>query len=160
MSAIMSFYLILTTILVVVDQLTKYLTVQNIDLYEVIEIIPNVLSFTYIQNTGAAWSILEGKMWFFYIVTIIVIAFLLYYLYTEAKTNKILGIILSVVLAGTIGNFIDRLVFQYVIDMIKVDFINFPIFNVADMLLTVGVGVLIIFTFYEERNTTNKIGDK
>lgn len=156
----MSFYLILTTILVVVDQLTKYLTVQNIDLYEVIEIIPNVLSFTYIQNTGAAWSILEGKMWFFYIVTIIVIAFLLYYLYTEAKTNKILGIILSVVLAGTIGNFIDRLVFQYVIDMIKVDFINFPIFNVADMLLTVGVGVLIIFTFYEERNTTNKIGDK
>lgn len=156
----MSFYLILTTILVVVDQLTKYLTVQNIDLHEVIEIIPNVLSLTYIQNTGAAWSILEGKMWFFYIVTIIVIAFLLYYLYTEAKTNKVLGIILSVVLAGTIGNFIDRLVFQYVIDMIKVDFINFPIFNVADMLLTVGVGVLIIFTFYEERNTTNKIGEK
>lgn len=156
----MSFYLILTTILVVVDQLTKYLTVQTIDLHEVIEIIPNVLSFTYIQNSGAAWSILEGKMWFFYIVTIIVIAFLLYYLYTEAKTDKILGIILSIVLAGTIGNFIDRLVFQYVIDMIKLDFINFPIFNVADILLTVGVGVLIIFTFYEERNTTNKIGEK
>lgn len=160
MSAIMIFYLILTTILVVVDQLTKYLTVQTIDLHEVIEIIPNVLSFTYIQNSGAAWSILEGKMWFFYIVTIIVIAFLLYYLYTEAKTDKILGIILSIVLAGTIGNFIDRLVFQYVIDMIKLDFINFPIFNVADILLTVGVGVLIIFTFYEERNTTNKIGEK
>lgn len=156
----MIFYLILTTILVVVDQLTKYLTVQTIDLHEVIEIIPNVLSFTYIQNSGAAWSILEGKMWFFYIVTIIVIAFLLYYLYTEAKTDKILGIILSIVLAGTIGNFIDRLVFQYVIDMIKLDFINFPIFNVADILLTVGVGVLIIFTFYEERNTTNKIGEK
>ena len=151
----MVLYLILTTLLVVVDQFTKYLTVQNIDLFEVIEVVPKFLSFTYIRNTGAAWSILEGQMWFFYIVTVIVIAFLLYYLYTEAKTNKILGVILSIVLAGTIGNFIDRLVFQYVIDMIKVEFINFPIFNVADMLLTVGVVVLMIYTIYEDRNTTN-----
>lgn len=151
----MSLYLILTTLLVVVDQFTKYLTVQNIELYEVIEVVPKLLSFTYIQNTGAAWSILEGQMWFFYIVTVFVIAFLLYYLYTEAKTNRILGIILSVILAGTIGNFIDRLVFQYVIDMIKVEFIKFPIFNVADMFLTVGVVVLMIYTIYEDRNTTN-----
>lgn len=151
----MVFYLILTTLLVVVDQITKYLTVQNINLFEVVEVVPKFLSFTYIRNTGAAWSILEGQMWFFYIVTIFVIVFLLYYLYTEAKDNKILGIILSIVLAGTIGNFIDRLIFQYVIDMIKVEFINFPIFNVADMFLTVGVVVLMIYTIYEDRNTTN-----
>ena len=151
----MFLYFILTSILVIIDQITKYLTIQNIGLHEVIEIIPNVLSFTYIQNTGAAWSILEGQMWFFYIITAFVIAFLLYYLYTEGRGDKILGIILSVILAGTIGNFIDRIIFQYVVDMIKIEFINFPIFNVADMLLTVGVAALMIYTIYEEKSTTN-----
>lgn len=151
----MFLYFILTSILVIIDQITKYLTIQNIDLHEVVEIIPNVLSFTYIQNTGAAWSILEGQMWFFYIVTAFVIAFLLYYLYTEGRGDKILGIILSVILAGTVGNFIDRIIFQYVVDMIKVEFINFPIFNVADMLLTVGVVALMIYTVYEEKSSTN-----
>lgn len=151
----MFLYFILTTILVTVDQITKYLTVQNIGLYEVKEVIPNFLSFTYIQNSGAAWSLLEGKMWFFYIITIIVIAFLLYYLYTEGRKDKILGIILSIVLSGTIGNFIDRLIFQYVVDMIRLEFINFPIFNVADMLLTIGVAALLIYSIYEERNLIN-----
>lgn len=151
----MFLYFILTTVLVTIDQITKYLTVQNINLYEVKEIIPNFISFTYIQNSGAAWSILEGKMWFFYIITVGVIAFLLYYLYTEGRVDRILGIILSIVLAGTIGNFIDRIIFQYVVDMIKLEFINFPIFNVADMLLTIGVAALLIYSIYEERNSIN-----
>lgn len=105
----MFLYLVLTIILVIVDQITKYLTVQNIALFEVKEVIPNFLSFTYIQNSGAAWSLLEGKMWFFYIITLIVIGFLLYYLSTEGRKNKTFGVILSVILAGTIGNFIDRI---------------------------------------------------
>ena len=148
---IMGSYLILTTILVIIDQLTKYLTVENIASHEVVEVIPNILSFTYIQNSGAAFSILEGQMLFFYIVSMIVIAFLLYYMYTEAQNNKILGILLSIVLAGTIGNFIDRLLYQYVIDMIQLEFVNFAIFNVADMFLTVGVALLFIYTLFEDR---------
>lgn len=148
---IMGSYLILTTILVIIDQLTKYLTVENIALHEVVEVIPNILSFTYIQNSGAAFSILERQMLFFYIVSVIVIAFLLYYMYTEAQNNKILGILLSIVLAGTIGNFIDRLLYQYVIDMIQLEFVNFAIFNVADMFLTVGVALLFIYTLFEDR---------
>lgn len=148
---IMGSYLILTTILVIIDQLTKYLTVENIASHEVVEVIPNILSFTYIQNSGAAFSILEGQMLFFYIVSVIVIAFLLYYMYTEAQNNKILGILLSIVLAGTIGNFIDRLLYQYVIDMIQLEFVNFAIFNVADMFLTVGVALLFIYTLFEDR---------
>jgi signal peptidase II len=134
-----------------IDQFTKYLTVENIALHEVVEVIPNVLSFTYIQNSGAAFSILEGQMLFFYIVTVIVIIFLLYYMYTEARNNKILGILLSIVLAGAIGNFIDRLLYQYVIDMIQLEFVEFAIFNVADSYLTVGVILLLIYTIFEER---------
>lgn len=144
-------YLILTTILVVIDQLTKYLTVQNIGLHEIIEIIPNVVSLTHIRNTGAAFSILEGQMLFFYIVTLAVIIFLIYYMHTEAQNNKILGLLLAIVLAGTIGNFIDRLLYQYVIDMIKLEFVDFAIFNVADSYLSVGVVLLFIYTLFEER---------
>ncbi len=147
----MILYFLLTALLVGVDQITKYLTIQSISLYEVIELIPNILSVTYIQNTGAAWSILEGQMWFFYIVTVGVVGFLVYYLYTEGRKDKVLGIILSVVMAGTLGNFIDRLFLKFVIDMIKLEFIEFPIFNFADIFLTVGVIALFIYTFYLEK---------
>ena len=147
----MIFNLTLTIILVIIDQATKYLTVQNIELGQVIESIPNIVSLTYIRNTGAAFSILEGQMWFFYIVTIIVIGVLIYYMYTEAKKDRMLGILLSFILAGAIGNFIDRLMLQYVVDMIKLEFIDFAIFNVADSYLTVGVILLFIYTFYQER---------
>lgn len=149
-------YLILTSILVVIDQVTKYLTVQNIALYEIVEVIPDIFSLTYIQNTGAAFSILEGQMWFFYLVSVVVLFFLFYYLYTEGQHQKMLGVILSIVIAGTIGNFIDRVVHQYVIDMLRLEFINFPIFNIADSYLTVGVILLFIYMFYEERNMENE----
>src|SRR5699024_6325110 len=155
----MFLYLVLTIILVIVDQITKYITVQNIALFEVKEVIPNFLSFTYIQNSGAAWSLLEGKMWFFYIITLIVIGFLLYYLSKEERENKTFGFILSVILAWTIGNFIYRILFQYVVDMIKLEFVNFPIFNVADMLLTIGVAALFFYTIYEEKNIHSSKGE-
>lgn len=147
----MVYYFILTTVLVLVDQLTKYLTVQNIALYESVEFIPKFLSFTYIQNDGAAWSILEGQMWFFYLVTIIVTLAIIYFLYTEGKKDRIFGTILAIILGGTLGNFVDRLLYQYVIDMIKVEFISFPIFNLADSFLTVGVIMLFIYSIYIEQ---------
>lgn len=149
----MFYYLTLTTVLVVVDQLTKYLTVQNIALYENIDIIPGFMSFTYIRNSGAAWSILEGQMWFFYLVTIIVSAAILYFLFTEGRKDKIYGTILAVILGGTLGNFIDRLLYQYVIDMIKVEFVSFPIFNLADSFLTLGVIALFIYSIYLEKKS-------
>lgn len=147
----MVLYILLTTILVALDQFTKYLTVQNIELYEVKNIIPKFLSFTYVKNSGAAWSILEGQMLFFYIITSVVIVVIVYYLFTEGREDKIFGIILSIILSGTIGNFIDRLMNKYVIDMIRVEFIDFPIFNLADSFLVVGIFSLMIYTIYLER---------
>lgn len=149
----MVYYLMLTTILVIIDQLTKYLTVQNIALYEQVDFIPGFMSWTYIQNSGAAWSILEGQMWFFYLVTIIVTAVILYFLYTEGKRDRVFGTILAIILGGTLGNFIDRLLYRYVIDMIKVEFISFPVFNVADSFLTVGVILLFIYSLYLEKKS-------
>ena len=152
----MFIYYILAAIIVAVDQFTKFLTVQNIDLYEIVEVIPNVLSWMYIRNTGAAWSILEGQMWFFYLITIIVVGAVIYYLQKFGKNSRLFSIALALILAGSIGNFIDRIRFEYVIDMVRLEFINFPIFNVADMSLSIGVFLMIIFVFIYERNEKKK----
>lgn len=146
----MVIYYIIAAILVGIDQLVKYFTVQNISLHETVEAVPNVLSFTYHQNTGAAWSILEGQMWFFYIVTLLVVGVLLYYLHTQGRQSKLFSIALSFLLAGAIGNLIDRLFHQFVVDMFKLEFIQFPIFNVADSALTIGVILMIAYLILDE----------
>lgn len=143
--------MIISALIVGVDQWVKYLTVSNISLGETKEFIPEFLSFTYIRNTGAAWSLLEGKMWFFYIITIIVVAVISYILVKNIHGNKWLTIGLTLVLAGAIGNFVDRLRLGYVVDMIQTDFIDFPIFNIADMSLVIGVVCIFIYLILEEK---------
>ena len=148
----MFLYYILALLIIGVDQLTKYMTVANIDLYEVVNVIPNVLSWIYLRNTGAAWSILEGQMWFFYIVTLVVVVVVVYYLQKYGRQSGLLALSLSFILAGSIGNVIDRLRFGYVVDMIRLEFIDFPIFNVADMALSVGVALMILYVFLDEKS--------
>jgi len=143
-------YYIIAAIIVIVDQITKFLTVQNISLGESIEVIPGIFSLTYIQNTGAAWSILEGQMNFFYIITLIVVIMLIYFLHKEAKGEPLFALAISFMLGGALGNFIDRLHLQYVIDMFQLDFISFPIFNVADSALTVGVIIMLLYVIKDE----------
>lgn len=144
-------YLIISAVIVGLDQWTKYLTVENIQLGETKEFISGFLSFTYIRNTGGAWSILEGKMMFFYVMTVVVVAVLLYMLVKNIKNSKWFTIGLSLILAGALGNFIDRLRLGYVVDMFKTEFINFPIFNVADMALVIGVACVFIYLILDER---------
>lgn len=131
------------------DQLTKQLVTSNLQLGQSISIIPSFFSITYVQNTGAAWSIFEGKMIFFYIVTIVALSLLTFYLYQMKGKNMLARIGIILMISGTLGNFIDRLLFQYVRDFF--DFIifgyNFPIFNVADMCLVIGIGLWILDEF-------------
>lgn len=135
-------------LVVIIDQWTKQLTVSNIELGETIPVIDNVLSLTYYRNTGAAGNILEGQMWFFYIVTIAVIVVIVYQLQKHGKESKLFSMGLAFILGGAIGNFIDRLLYQYVIDMIRLEFINFPIFNVADVSLNIGVILLFVYIIF------------
>ena len=146
--------LILLVILVgtlFLDQITKMIAEASLGLYESFTIIPDFFAFTFVKNTGAAWSMLEGKMVFFYIITVVaMIAMVLYFktLKSHQFLSKI-GIVLM--LSGTLGNFIDRLFLQYVRDFI--DFYifgyDFPIFNVADICLCVGIGIIILDEFME-----------
>lgn len=143
---------VIALIAIVLDQLTKWLVVKNMELGESIPIIENFFYLTSHRNIGAAWGILAGQMTFFYIITVIVIGFIVYYIQKYAKDNKWLGLSLALVLGGAIGNFIDRLFRKEVVDFF--DFYifnyNYPIFNIADSCLVVGVIMLIIITIRED----------
>ncbi len=152
----MFIYFLLAAGVVGIDQWTKYLTVTHIAEGESVSVIHKFFSLTYIKNTGAAWSILEGQMWFFYIVTAIAVLVVVYFLKKYLYDSKWLTIGLSFVLAGTLGNFIDRLRLGYVVDMFQTDFIRFPIFNVADTSLTIGVICILIYIILDEKKA--KVG--
>ncbi|NQH33599.1 signal peptidase II [Streptococcus suis] len=135
-----------------VDQLVKAWTVANIELHTSREFLTGFMSLTYLRNYGAAWSILQGQQWFFTIVTVVVMIGLVWYYVKNIKGNLLTLFSLSLMMAGALGNFIDRLRLGYVVDMFHLDFINFPVFNVADMCLSVGVGLLFICILKEESN--------
>lgn len=146
----MTIYYLTIISIIALDQFTKYLTVKRIPLFETHEVIPKFLSITHIHNSGAAWSILEGKMTLFYILTSIIVLFLFIWLHKEGRKNFWLGFSISMMIGGALGNFIDRVAYQYVIDMFQLDFMNFPIFNIADIALTLGTIILLLHTILEE----------
>lgn len=125
---------------------------------ESIPIIDHFLNITSHRNQGAAWGILQGKMWFFYIITIIVILGIIYYIQKAAKGKILFGVSLGFILGGAIGNFIDRVVRKEVVDFVDTNIFgyDFPIFNIADSALCIGVVMLIIHLFLEERQLKEK----
>lgn len=142
-------YWLIALILIGVDQFSKYLTTTNLTLGEVKPVINGILSITYLQNDGAAWSILTGQRWLFVLIAAIAIILItMLMLRFNNQKNYLIG--LTFVLAGTIGNLIDRIINGYVVDMFQLDFINFPIFNCADLFLTIGIAWLAILIIREE----------
>lgn len=145
-------YVIVACLLVVVDQLVKGWVVANVALGDSFEVIKGLMSITYIQNAGAAWSILQGKMVFFAIITSIAVVVCGYLLYKNRHGNKFLTFGLTFIIAGALGNFIDRMRLGYVVDMFQTDFVNFPIFNVADSVLVIGVICVFIYILVDEKS--------
>lgn len=143
---------IVAAVLIVLDQLVKDWTVANIALDTVEPFLPGFMSLAYLRNYGAAWSILQNQQWFFTIVTIAAVTGLIWYYIKQIQGNIWTLFSLSLMIAGALGNFIDRIRLGYVVDMFHLDFINFPVFNVADICLSVGVGILFICIMKEESN--------
>jgi|SRR5699024_1511009 len=146
-------YYLLALVTIVIDQWTKWLIVKNMELYESVSIIDNFFAITSHRNEGAAWGILQGQMVFFYIITVVVIVGILYLMQKYAKESALLTISLSFILGGAIGNFIDRLFRKEVVDFLDVMVFtyDFPIFNIADSCLTIGVILFFIATILDER---------
>ena len=139
-------------LLIVLDQLVKWAVVSNIKLGEVKGFVPSIMSLTYLQNTGAAFSILENQQWLFTIITLLVIGGAIWYLIKNIKGSFWLISGLTLIIAGGLGNFIDRLRQGFVVDMFQFDFINFAVFNVADTYLTFGVLIMLLVIIKEENN--------
>ena len=121
------------------DQITKYLTVANIALGQRVEWMPGFLGLTYVQNTGAAFSSLEGQLWLF---ILIFVAFTLALVWEHRHNSMNFTTFdwwcIAAVYGGGLGNMIDRLRLGYVVDMIRTEFMVFPVFNVADCFITCG----------------------
>ncbi|MEH7353039.1 signal peptidase II [Neobacillus drentensis] len=152
------FYYLIAIFVILLDQITKWLIVNNMYLGESITIIDKVLYITSHRNRGAAWGILQGRMWFFYVITIAVIIAIMYYLHKEAKGKWLLGVSLAFMLGGAVGNFIDRVLRKEVVDFIHTYIFsyNFPVFNIADSALVIGVILLMIQMLRDERETKEK----
>lgn len=131
---------------VAMDQITKYYAVIKLKNQPAYNLIDGVLEFNYLENKGAAFGMLQNQKIFFVFVALIfigVIAFVIFRIPQEKKYCS-LHVLLVMISAGAIGNLIDRLRFDYVVDFIYLVFINFPIFNVADIFVTVSTVILII----------------
>ena len=141
---------IMIAVLVIFDQVTKYLAVIFLKGNDPFVMIPGGLELHYLENTGAAFGMLKDQQWFFWILTAVFLAaaFIVYRFLPKTKRFIPLTAVIMVLVSGAIGNFIDRIMHKYVIDFIYFKFINFPIFNVADIYVTLSVIFLLILLFF------------
>lgn len=142
--------------LILLDQYTKHLAVIHLKDKAAFNIINGVLEFNYLENKGAAFGMLQNQKIFFIFVAIVILSVIAYVLLKTPDDRKytILHVLLSLIAAGAIGNMIDRIRYDYVVDFIYFVLINFPIFNVADIYVSVSTVILIILLlfFYKEKD--------
>ncbi len=131
--------------IVAVDQWTKFLTVANIGLYQDVPFWDGLFHFTYVQNRGAAFSSFEGAQWLFALIFLVFTGAVIYDMVKKAMpfTNWERWCI-AAIYGGGLANMIDRLRLGYVVDMVEVEFVNFPVFNVADCFITCGCILLLV----------------
>ena len=159
--------IILFFVLLAIDQLTKYWAVQVLKEKPAIVLIPNVLEFRYLENKGAAFGFFQNKQWLFFVITAVVLAVIIFIWirvirqskkYITLGTDKFrrktfsdrsfLNYILVFLAAGAVGNLIDRIAHTYVVDFIYFRLINFPIFNFADICVSLSAVMLVIFFIF------------
>lgn len=139
-------YILIIILGLILDRVSKIYAINNF-----IEnpISGKILNFTYLENRGAAFGILQNNRFFFLILTISIVGFLIYYFIKNyKKNNKFLNIAIAFIIVGALGNFYDRLFNAYVVDFIEFAFVKFPVFNVADIFVTLGSGLLIIYMIF------------
>jgi len=139
---------LISLLAIILDQVTKYAAVDYLKEIGSVKVIDGVLNFTYAENTGAAFSLFSGARWGFIVFTLVITAAMIVILQKKIVHHPVGRIGMYMVIGGAIGNFIDRLIFGYVVDMFEFTFVDFAIFNVADIFLTVGevlIGIYIIF---------------
>lgn len=155
-------HLILLLLLVGIDQITKIWARSALKGKADITVIPKFLSFSYLENRGAVWGIFQNKTVFLILLTAIIFLVVLFLYFKLPKISRYTParILLVFIAAGGLGNIIDRIIFGYVTDFIRFDFIDFPIFNVADMYITVCEIIALILLFFVYRTDLDEKEEK
>lgn len=148
-------YIVGVFVLCLADQLTKAAAIGALKGKDAFVLIDGVLEFSYLENTGMAWGMMSGARIYFLVLTVVIVAIITYVVAVMPQTHRMLPFlsVLSVLAAGALGNFIDRFLYGYVRDFIYFKLIDFPVFNVADICVTVSViafAILIFFVYKEE----------
>ena len=134
--------------IVAADQFTKYLTVANIAPNGHVDVLPGVVGLTYVRNTGAAWSSFEGMIWLFVLIFVVLTVVVVWeFSKKRLPFTKLERWCIVAIYGGGLGNIIDRVRLGYVVDMIETEFIEFPVFNVADCFITCGAILLLVHLF-------------
>lgn len=145
--------------IILLDQLSKLLIIDKS-----INVIQNILSFTYTQNTGVAFGLIDNNLIFIILFNIVILGIIIKFLKENNENIDFVVLVsLILILSGGVGNLIDRLLRGYVVDFIKLEFVKFPIFNLADISVTVGVFILIIVIVKQmiiNKNDSRKINNK
>lgn len=145
---------IISLVLLILDQLVKIIIKSNFKLHEELELIPNFFSIHFLQNEGAAFSILQNKTYLLVLVALVCLIVMIYYIKKEKYFSKLSSISLGLILGGIMGNLIDRILYKKVIDYLSFTIItySFPVFNIADIGITIGAILLIISYLLEEKS--------
>ena len=140
---------IISIVIFLVDQMTKLLIYNNSSLDNSVNIIPNFFSITYTKNYGAAWSIMQNQRLFLIMISLAALLLICYIMYKEKKINKYQNMYYGFLIGGIVGNLFDRIIHGYVIDFFDFNIFgyNFPIFNISDIFIVVGIIMVIIETF-------------
>ena len=150
-------YILVLALCVAADQALKLWTVANLALYESAPLIPGIVELRYIQNTGGGFSILTGQTWLLAGVTAVLMLGIAFILIKKVFTHPLAVWSLILVLGGGIGNLIDRVRLGFVMDMFNLQFMNYPVFNVADIFVVCGaIGFGVYYMLLDEKVRVKK----
>ena len=149
-------YAAVAAFILAADQLVKLFITRNFELYESFGSIGRIVDFVHVRNTGAAFSIMSGKVEILSVISIVFCVGVLVYWIKTRPVHPLLCTSLSMLAAGALGNAIDRIFRGYVVDFISLAFVDFPVFNIADMAITVGAVLIIIYVMFFDRENKNK----
>ena len=141
--------------IIALDQLSKCWVINNIGITDSFTVIPEVIDFVYVKNTGAAFSFLADKTYGIVLLSFISVVFcaaVVWFMIKRKPKSRLLTISLALMLSGAFGNVIDRIFRGYVVDFIETTFIKFPVFNIADIAITCGAALVIIYVLFFEKS--------
>ena len=151
-------YWAVITSVIALDMITKFISFAKLSAVETVPIIKGVIHFTYVENRGAAFGMLADHRWVFISISTVVIALFLAYLFLGHAESRLMGVSMSMITAGGLGNMIDRIALGYVVDFIDFRLINFAVFNVADSCVCIGAGLLVLYLILEIKKEAKRNG--